>query len=760
MADPLRMLIIDDDAANRRSIADALCDGSSRMEIIERAWGIRAISNAVEEAFDCIFARSSAGAAEAMDLLNRVGERAQPIPVIVLARQEDEHLARRCLAAGAADCILPSLANPPTLRRALDYAIRLAQIQRRAALAEEALRICESHMRKASELRQGLVENLPLDCWARDADGKAILQNAHSRKLWGNFIGQKPDDPSVPEDVSRKWRDNNRRAFAGEVVRRESVYRQGGEDRTYYSIIAPMRDGDRIIGIAGANLDITDVKRTETALRDSQALLQQFMGRSPVAAYMKDDAGRFLYVNEAIASAFGIRPEDWVGRTATQIWPSPLGDRVEASDRAVIESGLPAETVETYPHGDAEHTWLVYRYPLTDAHGRRVLAAIGVDVTERQRAQQRLRETEERYRTLFEQSQYGVYVVDPQDGGIVDFNQAAHRQLGYERSEFGRLKISDLDLMETPEQLRAHIARIMREGSDEFETRLRAQSGEVRDVLATCRRITIGGRVLLHTVVQDITERNRLKEQLLQSHKMEAIGRLAGGVAHDFNNLLAVISGYSESMARRLGPDSPLRLHAEEIQKAAERGGALTRQLLAFSRRQIVRPQVLDLNRIIANLHDMLRRLIPEEVKMLIHPDAALPRVRADQGQMEQVLLNLAINARDAMPGGGRLTIETRRRQLCDDDAPLAGVRPGVYAELVFKDSGVGMDAATAARAFEPFFTTKEGKGTGLGLSIVYGIVQQCGGNISLQSEPQRGSTFTILFPAAVEEPDEPGPTP
>ncbi|MEZ5101303.1 MAG: ATP-binding protein [Thermoleophilia bacterium] len=296
---------------------------------------------------------------------------------------------------------------------------------------------------------------------------------------------------------------------------------------------------------------------------------------------------------------------------------------------------------------------------------------------------------------------------------------------------------------------------------DAQEVEIPVPDGTRLIVEARVTETTWEGTGALLATLHDLTDRRRLENELRQSQKMEAIGQLAGGVAHDFNNLLTAISGYTELLLLKLRDGDPGRRDAEEVRRAAQRAATLTQQLLAFSRRQMLRPRPLDLNAVIDGMDAMLRRLIGEHIELVSVPAQDLGQVSADPGQLEQVMLNLAVNARDAMPDGGKLVLETAKVTLDKSQARRHGVEPGEYVVLAVSDTGCGMDDETRARIFEPFFTTKEqGKGTGLGLATVYGIVTQSGGAVGVESAPGAGSRFTVLLPRLAVELPAPAPEP
>jgi PAS domain S-box-containing protein len=377
---------------------------------------------------------------------------------------------------------------------------------------------------------------------------------------------------------------------------------------------------------------------------------------------------------------------------------------------------------------------------------------------EHKRIEKAMRETQERFIGIYESSKDAI-AYSTLDGLFLDVNDSFLKLTGHTKEELLTKTYQDLTPMEYRKFEADIIQKIIRSGEPaEYEKEYLRKDGSL---VATSLTVFVvknreGQPGALAAIIKDVTERKTLEMQLFQAQKMEAIGQLTGGIAHDFNNLLTIVNGYSEMLLQTLPASDPQRDNAVQIKEAGERAVLLTRQLLAFSRRQMLEPKVLELNAVVTNTEKMLTRMIGEDIQLVTALMPRLGRVKADPGQIEQVIVNLAVNARDAMPQGGKLTIETANVELDENFARRhVVVKPGQYVMLAASDTGCGMDAETQKRIFEPFFTTKErGKGTGLGLATVYGIVKQSGGSIWVYSEVGRGTTFKMYLPRVEEEPD------
>jgi len=493
--------------------------------------------------------------------------------------------------------------------------------------------------------------------------------------------------------------------------------------------------------------------------RERERLLQAIVDAEPECVKLLEADGSLRMMNPAgLRMIEADRFEDVHGKC---VYPL-VADEHRAAFRALTERAFSGEsgTLEFRIVGlKGTPRWLeTHVVPFRDGHGT-VAAALGItrDTTDRRLADAALRESERNFRMLFEQATDGIFICDD-DLRFLDVNPAACRITGYTREELLTLGVHDMLAPGEP-SLARDLPGFSTGQVVTIEHPAVRKDGSRYIAEVTAKRLP-DGRV--QSFVRDVTERLALQAQLLQAQKMESIVRLAGGIAHDFNNLLTVINGTADLAIAGHHGGSPLRQDLEQIRQAGERAAAMTRQLLAMSRQQLLQPEVLDVNTIIRDMQGMLQRLIGEDVSLHLALAKNLGHIRADPSQLEQVILNLAINARDAMTNGGTLTIETR-----DVATAALAHRPilsGPHVMLAVRDTGVGMDEAARKRVFEPFFTTKEvGKGTGLGLSTVYGIVRQSGGSVWVDSRPGAGTTFTIYFPrieGAVEARRTPVPAP
>jgi PAS domain S-box-containing protein len=465
-----------------------------------------------------------------------------------------------------------------------------------------------------------------------------------------------------------------------------------------------------------------------------------------------DMQGRRLYDSSSFETVLGYSPEELAeSAPSEQIHPEDLLRTQTAAQEA--RATRTRQKLE-YRMRHKDGTWRVMESTVSVIRGTNggadKLLTVNRDITEREFAREALRVADAGYRSVVDDAPYGIYCAN-REGRLLRVNPALQKMLGY--TETVELLKANLEsqVFKVPAEFRKLIELLDRAGEcKDNETEWKRKDGGPITVRCCGRRIADGGQTPYYEMfVEDVTDERVLERQLQMAGKMEAIGRLSGGIAHDFNNLLGVIIGYSQVLIRALGPGSALTEHATEIEKAGERAAALTRQLLAFSRQQILTPTVLNLNTLVADMQKMLPRLIGEDITVNIKLGDELRCVRADRNQIEQIILNLAVNSRDAMPEGGKLVIETENVRLDELYVRLhPGSRAGEYVRLTVTDTGNGMDSEILAHIFEPFFTTKEvGKGTGLGLATVYGVVKQSGGYVWVDSEPNQGASFQIYLP-------------
>ncbi|MBX3014724.1 MAG: PAS domain S-box protein [Caldilineaceae bacterium] len=631
------------------------------------------------------------------------------------------------------------------------------------AAVREAKRTTEKHLARMQTVMATILDGLIVT----DATGKILEMNQTALQRYGfkdiveahaqaealnlEFALYTASGEPIPPTM---W--PLRRVLQGEVLAAQEVFirRTSTGQESMMSISgAPVRGADGAIELAVLTYhDVTERRRAETELRRTTELLRAVTDGTTDAVFVKDRQGRYLLFNPAAAQFVGRSANEALGRDDSELFSLESARRIKERDQWVMNAGQAIMTEDQLTAAGVTRTYFSTKAPYRDEQGN-IIGVIGVsrDVTARKQAEDALQASEKRLHLALLAAQLGAWEWE-REQGVIFCSPQCYAIFGVERFDDALDSFVRLIHPDDFERVLAALGDAMtKKQVYTVEFRIVLTNGEIRwiSTLGQGTYDEAGNLVRVIGTVQDITQRVQLEEQLRQSQKMEAVGRLAGGVAHDFNNLLTVINGYSDLLLTKLSPDDRNRNFVANIQHAGERAAALTRQLLAFSRKQLLNPRIINLNEVIADIETMLTRLIGEDILLTTVLSPTASSVKVDPHQIEQVVINLAVNARDAMPQGGRLTIETCDVELDEAYSRLyPECKAGRYVQLTVIDTGCGMSADVKAHIFEPFFTTKSvGKGTGLGLATVFGIIKQSDGHITVHSEVNVGSCFTIYLP-------------
>jgi two-component system cell cycle sensor histidine kinase/response regulator CckA len=636
--------------------------------------------------------------------------------------------------------------------------------------ALDELRLSEATLRESRRTLEQAQAIAHIGSWTVDLETLAVEASAETLRIHGSDA-RSDGDPleALYARVDAEGRAAGQAAITHAVATGDDFAfdaKLDGEDGPrwihVHGVVETRPDG-RAPRIVGTTLDTTDRRRAEEELRASEARHRRIIETTSEGVWLLDAERRTLFVNRRMAEIVGRTPEEMIGMPGLSFAAEGTAEQMKAAYLQIRDRI--ASRVETpLRRKDGSTCWVsVAGSPLYDEAGQFEGAlAMVTDIT----ASREAVELRARLAAIVESSNDAI-LSESLDGTILSWNDGAERLYGYPRDEAIGGSATMLVVPGHEEEVAGMLAQIAHGAPQQVDTTHRRKDGSLVEVSVTMSPIreTDGAIVGASAIAHDITERRRAEraerslheaeEQLRQAQKLEALGQLAGGVAHDFNNLLSVILGYTSILLDDLGDRDPARADVAEIHDAGVRASDLTRQLLAFSRKQVLQPRVIEVDALLARNEKMLRRLLGEGVELLLVGSPVRKTVRADPGQLEQVLMNLAVNARDAMPAGGRLTLEAGLATLDEQAASRMGVERGDYVTISMTDTGVGVEEAVRGRIFEPFFTTKElGKGTGLGLATVFGIVKQSAGHIELESVVGSGTTFRVFLPATSELPE------
>jgi PAS domain S-box-containing protein len=721
--------------------------------------------------WDIILSDYSLPTFDALSALFLVKTSERDIPFIIISGTIGEEVAVEAMRLGASDYFMKD--NLARLVPAIERELEELEGRREKRELEKAKGQSLRELAEAQRLTH-------IGSWTWDLQTDTLTWSAELFRIFGlEPAAQAPSYAEIkekyihPEDADFVETELQKAFAAGATF--DFTYRLHRPDGTLRYLHALGRgvtdDQGKSILYFGTAQDVTERKHWEekqrmllATIENQTDRLRNVIDNVPGVVWessLTSAGGRSVdFVSDYIETLLGYSVEEWTSTPnfGRKIIHDEDRERVEQDLSNLIANGEAAISLEfRWIAKDGSVKWVQTKAAAVKDDAGSVVGFRGVtiDITDRKTAEFAVRESEERYRLLFANNPIPMWVYDLETLAFLEVNNAAVTHYGYSRSEFLSMRITDIRDPNQAETLEQNIASIDGPISAPKVWKHKKSDGVEISVEITAHSLDFNGRRSRLVLAHDVSDRQMLEQQLRHSQKMEAIGVLAGGIAHDFNNLLTVINGYADLMMLTAPErEGQFWSNLQDIREAGERAAGLTRQLLAFSRKQVLAPKVLDLNAVVADLEKMLRRIIGENIDFRTIGDEDLLHISADPGQIEQIVMNLVVNAKDAMPSGGKLTIESHNVELTETYAQShISVSPGKYVMLAISDTGIGMTEETQRRIFEPFFSTKEvGHGTGLGLSMVYGIVKQSGGNIWVYSEPGQGTTFKIYLPVVTSE--------
>ncbi len=625
----------------------------------------------------------------------------------------------------------------------------------------------QKRLEEERNLLRTIINAIPDEITVKDLERRFVLVNpgtvkALKRSSEEEIIGKRDED-LIPETFALQAKEEEESVFATgcpslNKVGKSRINPATGEiERSILISKLPLKDSSaKVIGLVGINRDITEVQRAAASLEKERTLLLTLIESIPDEICLKDPAHRFIVANSAVVRALGARSmEELLGKTDLDFVSPELAQMHFDEEDAILESGHPLinrERTRRSPlTGEIEKCLLTTKVPVRDKAGKKIgVLVVNRYITERKKADEALRSSEEKYRALFEESKDAVYISSA-DGRLRDINLAGVQLFGYDSKE----ELLQIDLSRDgyvdPKQRERFRTEMEKAGYvKDFELTLKRRGGDTLTVLetATAVRDKLGNVVMHRGIIRDVTSQRQLERQFLQAQKMESIGTLAGGIAHDFNNILGIVLGHLALLERTRENEAQFEESIFSINKAVERGASLVRQILTFARKAETQLEPVNINSMIKELVKMLEETFPKTLSVVQTLDKTIPVISMDPTQLHQTLLNLCVNARDAMEGAGTLVIATHLVLGRDVSSRFPKASANHYVQVSVADSGSGMDEETKRRIFEPFFTTKgEGKGTGLGLAVVYGVLHTHNGFVDVESAPGHGTTFHLFFP-------------